>query len=86
MALKTGTSHSLATLLLTLISALLIHFLRHVGFFEGIFEWLLKVSYSFSQWLEQSLSISITHELFPIVFVASMLAFVWGIIFHIARK
>jgi len=86
MAIKTGTSHSLATLLLTLISALLIHFLRHVGIFENIFDYMLKISFNFSLWLEKSLNIGITHELFPTLFVATVLAFIWGIIFHVSRK
>ncbi len=86
MAVKTGVSHLLATLLLTLISALLIHFLRHVGFFEGVFDYMLKLSLQFSEWLEKSTNIEIAHEIFPTVFVAAILAFAWGIIFHIARK
>lgn len=86
MAVKTGVSHLLATLLLTLISALLIHFLRHVGFFESVFDYMLKLSLQFSDWLEKSMNISIAHEIFPTVFVAAILAFAWGIIFHISRK
>ncbi len=86
MALKTGASHSLATLLLTLISALLIHFLRHVGVFENFFDYLLDVSLKFSEWLNRSMSINITYELFPTLFVAAILAFAWGIVFHFARK
>lgn len=86
MALKTGASHSLATLLLTLISAMLIHFLRHVGVFENFFDYLLGVSLNFSGWLGRSVGIQITYELFPTLFVAAILAFAWGIIFHIARK
>ena len=86
MALKTGASHSLATLLLTLISALLVHFLRHVGVFENFFNFLLGVSQNFSEWLSNSMGIQITYELFPTLFVAAILAFAWGIVFHIARK
>jgi len=86
MALKTGASHSLATLLLTLISALLIHFLRHVGVFENFFDYLLDLSLKFSEWLNRSMSINITYEIFPTLFVAAILAFAWGIVFHFARK
>lgn len=86
MALKTGISHSLATLLLTLISALLIHFLRHMGVFENFFDYLLEVSLKFSEWLNKSMNINITYELFPTLFVAAILAFAWGIVFHFVRK
>jgi hypothetical protein len=86
MAIKTGFSHSLATLLLTVVGALLIHFLRHVGSFEKIFDFLLLTSFRFSQWLEQSMGIVINYELFPTVFIAAILAFVWGILFHVTRK
>jgi hypothetical protein len=86
MAIKTGFSHSLATLLLTLIGALLIHFLRHVGIFERLFDFLLLTSLQFSSWLSTSFNIEISHELFPVVFVAAVLAFIWGIIFHLSRQ
>lgn len=86
MAIKTGFSHSLATLLLTLIGALLIHFLRHVGIFEKIFDFLLLASLQFSTWLSASFKIEISYELFPVVFVAAVLAFIWGIIFHLSRQ
>jgi hypothetical protein len=86
MALKTGASHSLATLCLTLISALLIHFLRHVGLFENFFNYLLNVSLNFSEFLRSAMGVTITFELFPTIFVAAILAFAWGIVFQIARK
>lgn len=86
MALKTGASHSLATLLLTLISALLVHFLRHAGVFENFFNFLQGVSLKFSEWLSNSMEVHITYELFPTIFVATILAFAWGIVFHFARK
>ena len=86
MAVKTGTSHALATLLLTLLSALLIHFLRDVGVFEKIFNFLLQISYNFSQWLENSTNITVSHEIIPVLFVATVLAFVWGMVFHLIRK
>jgi len=85
MAVKSGASHSLATLLLAIISALLIHYLKHVGIFENIFGSLHKLSFRFSAWLNKSFNIEITHELFPIIFVAALLAFVWGVIFHLTR-
>ena len=86
MALKTGSSHALATLLLTLISALLIYFLKDVGVFEIIFEYILAQSYSFSMWLGNNFNIQIHHEIFPIALVAALLAFVWGFFYHISRK
>jgi hypothetical protein len=86
MAIKSGFSHSLATLLLAIISALLIHFLSSVGIFEHFFSYLLKMSDKFANWLENAVNIKIAHELFPTIFVASLLAFVWGIVYHIRRN
>ena len=86
MAVKTGFSHSLATLLLTLVGALLIHFLRHEGSFEKIFDFLLLLSLKFSGWLEQSMGIIINYELFPTVLIAAILAFIWGVLFQMTRK
>jgi hypothetical protein len=85
MAIKTGFSHALATLLLTLVSSLLVYFLRHVGLFERIFDVLISISFRFTQWLERSMSINISYEIFPVVFVAAILAFIWGVIFQISR-
>ncbi len=47
---------------------------------------MLKLSLQFAEWLEKSTNIEIAHEIFPTVFVAALLAFAWGVIFHIARK
>jgi hypothetical protein len=86
MAIKTGSSHALATLLLTLVSALLIYFLKDVGAFETIFDYMLEQSYRFSAWLENNFNVQIHHEIFPIALVAALLAFLWGFFFHITRK
>lgn len=86
MAIKTGFSHSMATLLLTILSALLIYFLRDVGIFERIFDYLTGVSYRVSIWFERIFHVSISYEIFPIIFVAAVLAFLWGVIYHISRR
>jgi thiamine transporter ThiT len=85
MALRSGLSHSMATLLLGIISALLIKFLSKIGIFDRFFDYLLGLSDKFSNWLEKTMEIKISHELFPIIFVATLLAFLWGVIYHIRR-
>ncbi len=86
MAIKTGFSHSLATLLLTIVSALLIYFLKDVGVFSQIFSFLLDISFRLSVWIERTQGVSINYELIPVVIVAGILAFIWGVIYHISRK
>lgn len=85
MAIKNGVSHSFATLLLTLISALLIGYLKYIGMFEVIFDYMDLIFFNFSNWLAKFFDIEISYEIFIPVFVASVLASIWGIIFHIAR-
>ena len=86
MAMKSGISHSLATLVLTLLSALLLGYLKHIGVFEGFFDFLTAGSLKFSMWLESSFDIVVNHEMIVPVVVASVLAFVWGIVYHFARS
>jgi hypothetical protein len=85
MALKTGFSHALATLILTLLSALLVAYLNTVGIFNHIFTFLNVYTLKISQWLETTLKMQIPHELIVPVMVASVMAFVWGLFFHIVR-
>jgi len=86
MALKAGFSHSLATLILTLLSALLLGYLKHIGVFEKFFDFLTARSLTFSLWLERSFNIVVNHEMIVPIVVASVLAFVWGIVYHITRS
>jgi hypothetical protein len=86
MAIKSGFSHSFATLILTVISSLLLHLLKDNGFFDKTFGFLSTCSMKFTEILEKTTEIRIAHELFPTLFIACILAFLWGIVFHIARK
>jgi hypothetical protein len=56
----------------------LIHFLKDEGFFERIFDFLDEILVKFSQRLEQSIGIIISHELFPPIFILAVLAFFMG--------
>ena len=85
MAMRSGFSHAFATLILTVLSALLVGYFNHVGISSRIFNYLNSVSLKVSLWLENALSIHVSHELIVPLMVATVMAFIWGILFHFVR-
>lgn len=85
MALKSGASHAFFTLLLTLVGAVLVQYLKHVSFFEHFFR--------FNEWMAVLLANSINLialvqvpvELLEYVTIAFFLSFLWGVGYHLAR-
>jgi len=84
MAYKSGLSHSLATFFSILVSALVTEYFKK--FFPKFFEILSIIGLRLSMWIEKSTSFKISYEIFSILFIAIILAFLWGIVYHFARK
>jgi len=85
MPLKTGSSHALATLLLTVISAILIEFLRELGYISLIIRYLDGVAGYLAHTISSSFNVPISGQFFTIVLTSSVLAFIWGMVFHVSR-
>jgi hypothetical protein len=85
MPLKTGSSHALATLILTVISAILIEFLRELGFISVVISYLDGVAGYLSNSISNTFNVPISGHFFSIVLTSSILAFVWGMVFHVSR-
>lgn len=85
MAMKTGVSHSSATLLLTIVGTLLTEYLRHLGVFRHVFEFLEMVSVHFSSLLRALFNLNVRQDVLVPAVVASLLAFLWGVVFHLIR-
>lgn len=86
MALKSGASHAFSTLILTLLGAVLVQYLKYVSFFEYLF----KVNESLATFLAHSFNLlALVHlpvKLFEYILIAFILSFIWGIAFHFIRS
>jgi len=85
MALKAGASHAFSTLLLTLLAAILIQYLKEIRFFEFIF----RINEFNANLIAPNLSTFFNIEV-PVVLIeylsfAFILSFIWGLIYHYAR-
>lgn len=85
MPVKSGTSHAVAALSLTLLSSLLINYLRHTGLLGGFMDALTEMSVSWSMFLQTNFQIDIHQEVFAPLLMATLMAFVWGLIYHMFR-
>lgn len=86
MALKSGASHAFSTLILTLIGAILVQYLKYVSFFEYLF----KINESLAAFFAHSFNLfALVHlpvELFEYILIAFILSFIWGIAFRFIRS
>ncbi|MEX2411370.1 MAG: hypothetical protein WD607_08380 [Candidatus Paceibacterota bacterium] len=85
MALKSGTSHAGAALLLTIISALIIRSLEKHKAFEKFFEVIEKIAGKISLVVDNSFNMYLDENLVSIVLLSSFLCFFWGVIYHKTR-
>ena len=85
MALKSGTSHASAALLLTIISALIIKFFERHSVFEVFFQKIDQFSLEVANFISYSLDIYIDESFITIVLLSSFFCFFWGIIYHQKR-
>ena len=85
MALKSGSSHAMATLIMTISGAILIQYLKEVLFFESLF-WLIRSVSDYIQfWISMLLNVIIPVEYLDFITLAGLLSFLWGVSYHYIR-
>lgn len=85
MPVKTGTSHALSAFLLMIASAFIVKYLEHHKTFEWLVNRLNLYAANFSKFLETTLELSLRTDLVVLLFVTSLLCFIWGVIYHLKR-
>ena len=85
MAYKSGSSHALSTLLLTLAGATLVKYLSHVQLFDWLFGYLSRLAGLIADLFHLLLMVELPTEFIEYVLLGSMLSFVWGVVYHIKR-
>ncbi len=85
MAIKSGSSHALSTLIMTISGAILIQYLKEVRFFESLF-WLIRFVSDYIQfWISMMFSVIIPLEYLDFITIAGLLSFLWGVSYHYLR-
>lgn len=85
MALKSGTSHAMATLTMTISGAILVHYLKEILFFESLFRVIRGVSDYMQFWISILLNVVIPVEYLDFITLAGLLSFLWGAGYHFIR-
>lgn len=85
MAVKTGTSHAASTLVMTLISVIMVQYLKQVRFFESIFELNEYLARQFAAGLHLLAMVYIPVQIVEFLIIAFVLSFFWGIAYHFSR-
>ena len=83
MAVKSGISHTLATILGMVISAIFVEYVKI--WVPTLFKILDKIGIWIFQWLYKYVGVKIPQDIFVPLLVASFLAFLWGVLYHAAR-
>ncbi len=83
MAHKTGISHASSVLLGLLSAELLVHYCRPA--FPNLILPVEEGIRSSSQWITRMIGVPLHHEMLIPAVVAALLAFLWGMIYHVAR-
>ncbi|MEP2445765.1 MAG: hypothetical protein ABJI69_00945 [Balneola sp.] len=89
MAVKSGTSHAISTFLLTMISGILVYQYHELFYYSMdrfplinfVHKSALKIQYLFT-----ISGYDIDSGVIETVFVASILSFFWGVVYHYSRK
>jgi hypothetical protein len=85
MALKSGASHAFSTLILTMVGALLVQYLKHVSFFEYLFKINESIAIFLANGINMLALVYVPTELLEYVTIAFFLSFLWGVGYHLAR-
>lgn len=85
MALKTGSSHAISTLVLTLAAAIAVQYLKHVSFFDSVFALNAVIAQKLSFFIKLLIITEVPTEMIEYTLVAFLLSFVWGIAYHHSR-
>ena len=85
MALKTGTSHALSTLLLTLSAAIAVQYLKHVKFFDSLFIVNESLAQQISYFIKLFILMEVASEWIEYALFAFLLSFLWCIAYHYSR-
>lgn len=83
MALKSGFSHSFGSVILLVVGAVLVEYLK--PFFPQIIEPLDWFAGNLAGAIEAVLGISVAPQIFGPLVILFVLSFVWGSIYHFAR-
>lgn len=86
MALKSGSSHAFSTLLLTILAAVFVQYLKEVMFFHYLFRINEVVSVYVASFLSYFFSVSIPALMIEYLFFAFFLSFLWGVVYHYSRS
>jgi|AntRauTorcE11898_2_1112593.scaffolds.fasta_scaffold08454_2 sensor histidine kinase YesM len=86
MPVKSGTSHALSAFLLMIASAFIVKYLEHHQTFEWVLINLNSYAAGLSGYLNTTFEITMRTDVIVLLFVASFLCFVWGVIYHLSRK
>ena len=85
MALKSGSSHALSTLIMTISGAILIQYLKEARFFDGLFTVIRFISDYLQFWITILFSVFIPVEFIDFITIAVLLSFLWGVSYHYVR-
>ncbi|RLB03904.1 MAG: hypothetical protein DRG59_11050 [Deltaproteobacteria bacterium] len=81
---KSGFSHGLAAFLSVIAAAFIVDFFRPI--FPFIHRALINIGISLAYLVNHILRTNLDPGLFTVAFVAFFLAFVWGLLYHFARR
>ena len=83
MAAKSGASHGLAAFLSLLVGGTLVDWLRPE--FPVLFTYLSKAAVAVAACVERTFYVHLPARAFVMAFVAFMLSFLWGVLYHLKR-
>lgn len=84
MPQKSGFSHALAAVLSFIVGAIALEFFKPV--FPFVHKALFKIGIFFADLLNSSTGIHIDPVIFSVAFIAFILSFLWGVLYHYARR
>ncbi len=83
MAVKSGISHTFAAIMAMVLGTIFAEYLKTWA--PGIMKILNRFAIEMSKIVENLTHFSIPKELFVPIFIGSLLAFLWGMVYHFSR-
>ena len=86
MAVKSGASHALSALILTILSAILIKYAEKTRIFEGVIFFLEVLARKLINFILFLIDIELEIEIVKPILIATILCFFWGVVYYFSRK
>lgn len=81
---KSGFSHGLAAFFAMIVAAIVIDFFRPL--FPTLYKFLINLGLVVANFINGKLGTHIDPVIFTVGFITFILAFIWGVLYHFARR